>query len=1024
MTDAQRIAEELISLLKETSPEAMRLSKLATDYAIACREINARLTQIGEVLDAGDDRQALLIAESPPPVMDDADALCFAQLDRWKALCEAEGLQLAPPIKASVVHRLNSLYAKGVAGDHQIYKDFRSAVLSRDDEKALTLARAIEKLSPNDANAGKERARLEDKVFRARVAKLEKAIAAGDGNDVEQALAGVREFGARGDEGEPPAVAKANELLRDQRARAAMVRCKEWTAQLGKLVADGEWQAVGDILARIDEASREHGFVFPGEIQTELQTARDFFGKKRAEFLENAAFQAALRDLQAHADTVESHTQMPGVKPLAQLSEFLTTLNRCWQKVNSYAREVDEAIIQRVSKQVDALRTEIARRQKNRLLTTLAGVAVSIVLVSVLGWYLLGLYRANEVASEISAGIAANQISVVEQLIASAQEDGLTKFSAALKGRLEEGQTWLDGRRSEAGSALEQLDSFEAAATNGFNGWDIVASHTRFDELMTSIEAMPKEKQVDLIPRAGKVRESLSAWSRQVVQEMTDATRQSVEEFEAELAPLLTQKQPVKTFGEVLGQAEKTVATWDETLASGVPGLSMPPSLQASIDGHRDTLTQMRGQLGELTENLAAIQQAVSLPEFSEATAKAAESRLVQLEEVQALRPIARQKFDNEALMAELMFPWNPTAWHAFLKGDEASRLHPMDTLQLEDGIFGRIYNDQFTKSIFQADISGRPNRRIYTKGVRLLESVRDEFEASNDKSRRVKTFTGAMFDPALDGSVIQFEMRTLTSGASNDRERATEAKNIGPAAPSVIFNRMQLDGFYKDGKPAISFWEVLDRATSAGADSPLYLGFVAQQFSSINDARPFAWGAHFTPSGNEFLRQVRTATGGASIRSGSWLAPGGDQELADQLKPLFAQPSSFFKEAQLNRLLARSTKAAGTLEYAGFVGIDGQPVITRATPLTDALWGLTGNPPEQTASLLFKLAPKGETGATYEAVVAAPPFSPIFYFPGDRKKIFATAEQDVLPTPELLKQLQLPPLFRDVVAQQVEESK
>lgn len=1019
MTNAQRIIEEISAVLKEASPEATRLSRLATDYAAACRDVNARLTQIQEVLDAGDDRQALWIAESPPPVMDDADALSFAQIDRWKALCAAEGLQPAPVLKATVVHRLNALYAKGISGDHRIYKDFRSAILSRDDEKALTLARAIEKLCPNDSNAGKERVRLEEKVFRQRVSALEQAIASGDGTSVEQALQSVREFGARGDEAEPPAVAKANELLRDQRARAAMIRCKDWAGQLGKLVTAGEWQAVGDILARVDEASREHGFVFPGEIQTELKSGRDFFSAKRAEFLENAAFQTSLKDLQSEAETVESHIQMPGVKPVAQLSEFLTTLNRCWQKVNSYGREVDDDIIQRVSKQVDALRTEIARRQKNRLITTLAGVAASIVVVAVLGWYLLGMYRANEMASEIASAIAANQVSVVEQLIATANDGALTRFSATLHGRMEEGQTWLDGRSSEAGAAIEQLSSFESAALDGFKSWDVVTSHRQFGELMTSIEAMPDEKKVDLVPRAVKVREALTTWAQGRGQEMTDATRQSVEVFEADLVPALAQKQSMQSFDETLGRAEKALAGWDETIGAGVPGFSLPPALQASIDGHRDTLTGMRTQLDELKTDLAAIEAAGSLTDYTAAVSQASDSRLVQLEEVQALGPVARQKFDQESLTAELMFPWNPAAWSAFLKGDEASRLHPEETLQVEDTIFGRIYNDQFTQSIYQADVSGRPNRRIYTKGTGLLVDERDEFSTSNYETRRIKTFTGSMYDPAVDGSVIRFQMRTLTASSKNDEERVTDAKNIGPSAPSTIFSRMQLDGFYKDGKPILSFWEVLDRATAAGAESPLYLGFVAQQFSLINDTRPYAWGAHFTPSGAEFLRQVRTATGGASIRSGSWLSPGDDEEIAAQLTPIFSEPSVFLKEAMLNRSLARSAKAAGTVVYAGYVGMDGKPVITRSTPLADALWGLSGNPPEQTASLLFKLAPKDETGAQYEAVGSAQPFSPLFYFPGDRKKMFEAAEREVAPSPDVLKRLQLPPLFHDIASQQ-----
>jgi hypothetical protein len=89
-------------------------------------------------------------------------------------------LEVAPRLPSATVQRLDALYAKGITANHPLYKDFRAAVLSRDDTKALQIVRTIFKLNPGDDNARKELQRLENKYRQELLEELKTALKFGD----------------------------------------------------------------------------------------------------------------------------------------------------------------------------------------------------------------------------------------------------------------------------------------------------------------------------------------------------------------------------------------------------------------------------------------------------------------------------------------------------------------------------------------------------------------------------------------------------------------------------------------------------------------------------------------------------------------------------------------------------------------------------------------------------------------------------------------------------------------------------
>jgi hypothetical protein len=127
----------------------------ASHYARLCSEAESRLEMIAAMLEKGSDYQALQTAEQEPPLLDLVGVLSFGGEKAWMEFCQAHQLPIAPRLDAKTVQALDRLYAQGVTANHPLYKDFRAAVLSREDDKALRIVRTILRLNSGDENAAR-----------------------------------------------------------------------------------------------------------------------------------------------------------------------------------------------------------------------------------------------------------------------------------------------------------------------------------------------------------------------------------------------------------------------------------------------------------------------------------------------------------------------------------------------------------------------------------------------------------------------------------------------------------------------------------------------------------------------------------------------------------------------------------------------------------------------------------------------------------------------------------------------------
>jgi len=999
MTPSQLCREKIESALKRGLPDIGALSALAADFDEHCRKLNGRLEQLQSVLDSGDERQALLMAEEYPPVMDEAQALSFPKLGQWREMCSANHLAIPPELRTSVVQQLNVIYAKGITSSHSIYKEFRTAVLERDDARALVLARTIEKLNPADVNAKSERERIEKKVFNSYVTILGESIQSADVMRILRSLAATEALGLPDRESDSSQVQEAREIRRKHDARQAEGKIVEYLSEMASAGKSGHWVRVRELIARIEGLAVEHKLILPPDQIAAIADGRSLFTEKQNAAIKSAEFKEALKNLLTHAEAVESKTQAKGGSTASELHALLSELSRHWQTVEGFSMKVDHEVIEKVSRLVEILRSEIARLQKRRVATVSASVALAVVVVSVTGWFLLGLFRAKESAALIRTEIAARHCTAAARLASEAESKGLPRFSSELVGAIESAAVFQKSVETSVKLADSHLEEFEVLAERDKFGGGIPADVSdRFARLDKEITSLPGEYQTTFKTRMEKCRESLESWLASQGESNTAKLTELLDAFECKNKPLLEKDQSIVEFRTVLASASMAADAWRPLAESRLPALKIPADLASRVEITRSKLETLKSGLTQCDEALDGMARATNVKEYQEALAKLGASEMIFLSDVRAARLAQPAQPGIEEFMARLLFPDDPSAWIACKNGGEAMDLHPQTLLPREDAAYDKLLNDPYSDKIYQASITGSPDRIIYTQGAPL---------SSDPGADGRLDYSGKVFDPRYDGNSIKFSLRSFSSESHENSTRAKFAGDKRLSTFSTVYSAMSPKSFMaNNGNIVHSVWELIDRATATNEKSPVYMAFVAQQIQDLVSVRPYAWGVHFTPGAKAFLTDVKDKLGGERIVSGSWMFPETSERAANKLGDIFSKTTSFQKEASFNRAVTVAVVNSG-LDFAGYVDFAGRPVLSDKISPPDALFGLNGTINENAPARLFD---RESDGQSYRTVGTPIPLTPLFRFTGERKEVLKKAMKAA--GLESLSSITLPPLF------------
>ena len=998
MTPAGFVVEKVRQNLRLGGSDA----GLAMDYSRECINVNARLEQLREILDSGQELQALLMAETPPSILDEA-SLLQSVAEEWKTLCLENSLEVAPELQFQAAQRLNLLYSKGISPSHTIYKDFRNAIMARDDVRAMEIARAIERLNPADTNAKAERERLEGKVFRSRDSALSEALATQeDSRLVLERLESLESLGQSALESESLNHTRGVEVRRVVRRDSACRELQEfYLPSLQDALASGNWRTARESLSRVDAICSEHGLVLNPEFQQIASTARDLVNREFNAEQRRTSFQNALTELLRHINQIETHLQDLGTLGLKPSREALSVLKQLWQKLEGYSMEVAPEVIQKVTRSANTLEERIRILQRRILMLWTTGIGVALILTGLGSWWLLGSYNAGALEKEIQSAIKLCHPKALENLVRDAQDRNLKSFSPALMAAISGAESYLAAERERMEALSQNLATLEDQMKSGFSGIDLARLQEDWSTFQKTMATVAEENLAPLHPKINTIQRAIKSKVSELGSSQFELVRKRVQAFDQNFVESIRKSKKLTDLEEHLKAALNEVREWDPLLKSPDSSVMVPADIQTRATEYDRLLSNQSAELNQAKQILDNMNKATTLDEFLRARAEfVTVLKSVSLEDIHKARTASAISISQDKMLAGLLMPWDTAAWSHFAQGGDAANLRPDQMSESELKIYGQLFNAVGKEPIYE----------YMVKGSKTTPDSKDRLVYSQNRllSEPGGTRKGKVFDTAFPEipNKVTFTEKTFSEGNSPAKIYYASIEDKGLCPFSEMSTRMDLVRFINaDGKPQFTTWEVIDRATSSPKIDPIYLAYIVQSIDAMTSMRPSAWGTHFSPSFSKIKQQVATATAGSNVSPGDWIT---SETLKKKLSNFSIEPTKLEAEARFLKSLAETCKSKG-LQFAGYLGSDLQPVVLPSV-LSNELWGLAGDSKNPKPSLVCMR----DTSGNWKVHLKPLPYSPLFAFPEDRRLVFEQAAKSA--GIKNWTNIQVPPFVEDLV--------
>jgi len=465
------VIDQVINTLKER-PAGIPPEVLAEQYHAACESVNARLSRIQVMLENKSDIEALQVAEESPSLMGLVELLAFGDEVVWQEYCEAHGHAVAPLIDFRKVDALAALYEKGLSPNHPLYRDYRSAIRSRDDDKALELLGIISRLNPSDANAVKEMHRLGRKGTIAELEQLKVCLQSGTDEELVGRMAKVETIA-------PDEEYQSRAEWKSALARRGVYEKREGRNRMGELLKMAEaglepetWRSAAGHEAEISRLGGAFGFPSEDGFAERLQAVSTALTGYREAAERDAAIRKLVRKLESLAEEVETRGVTPEGITVAFATSTLDTVRRQERELASLSGSVPNSSRARIRATTDRLEQIVQlSRSRKKMRNASVGALVGIVFIAGAGFGFVAL-QASSFKSELDDAIAAESVQQTKSLVGSADRSGLIFKFPSVVSKVAEAEQWAANRTEEAASAEKLLAGLEDGARSGFSGVD------------------------------------------------------------------------------------------------------------------------------------------------------------------------------------------------------------------------------------------------------------------------------------------------------------------------------------------------------------------------------------------------------------------------------------------------------------------------------------------------------------------------------------------------------------------------
>ncbi|MCF7788471.1 MAG: hypothetical protein K9N47_20285 [Prosthecobacter sp.] len=993
--------EAIRAALKEEVPPSA-VEDAAVIYAQLCSDVERRLDLVAAMLQKGSDYQALQVAEEDPPLLDLAASVSFGEEKNWQIYCDTHGLKVAPRVDIRIIQDLETLYGRGISANHPLYKDFRAAVLSRDDAKALRIVKTILKLNPQDANAQKELQRLENKALQEKIDLLREALKTDDEERIATLTEDIKAVA-------PPSklerldVFEQGESIRQAlRRRQAEARVPDMLSTMKMLMAEGRWRQVGQMLSVLNAMFKEHGFAPADAAQkATLEDLTQYHLKERAADEKQRNFDRTLKTFLVFVEEVETRLLTGAGVTYDEITGKDESFVKRWKELEGYQLPVAAESLQRLRAAGQELRAKLERMQRAKRLGNIALAAAALVLLCCISAIGLHAWKAWTLTQELASYQAKENYSAAEGLIKKLRsEEELLLRWPYLQARIEEVSSWAAKTRVTGKQAADALLALE----NSFQGEKSKLTATQLVRQLDDAGALVKQLGGDVAAepknRLVTLKTKADLHLATVLKQLSTSTSTTLGKLEQRGTAELSHEKIAANVSTSCTAIDKELKPLEALLKPEVPVLALPADLETRIRALRQRLNTYQEDLRTFAAIRKETGSAGSLDDYRKAVTK---WQTIKFAEAAPSLKMLDTLPTEKAFQAALFTGGDQEVLQAVLDDKSGRYMAPDTLLETELKMILSLLHNEYLNNIFESSVvhysSKKSSGTVWSMG-------KPEVTVIGDSTR----WSAKFYEPDPTQRTVLFIQQSFTRAGQAGEYQGAAIATIRQSQTSELMNLLDIGRISDEKgervlKPLL---EVCDKLVQDTQGSSIAKAYVLLKFEDLMRVRPREWGLHYCPSLQQDLRILHQTLGTTSLRSEDWLVPDMREKwqapLAAFFKPL--KDRAYLREAHAHRNYLRAATKAG-LKFAGYVETDLSLVLNPQGSTASELWVLGR---ENGKPLMVANPAAGKAAADAPKTImatASVPLSPAFYVTADRRALLQQYQEalsstgvDITPLP------------------------
>ncbi|MGV3662956.1 MAG: hypothetical protein ACO1TE_22415 [Prosthecobacter sp.] len=955
--------------------------QVAVEYAQFSEQARQRLESVITLLQKGNEYQALQIAEEEPPLLDLLATLNSGEEPGWASFCQTHGLRPAARVNPAHVRELEALYARGASASHPLYKDFRAAVLARDDARALKMVRMILKLNPADSNARQELERLEHKQAQEHLEQLKIALKTDDEEHIASLTEAIQALDPAGRLERLDVYEQGLAVRRALRKRQLRARLPEIVAELTGLQKAGAWQALRGQLETLRATAMDYGLDLAAEpAATVLNDLEKSYADEKVAEARQREFEKVLKEFESFVNEVEQRLQAGAGMSYEETVARDETFLRRWKELDAFKMPVVKDRLTRLTAAGQGLRAHLQRLQRGRRLRKVALAAVIVVGVFSAGALGMHRWKAHALADELAAYQAKAAVASAEQLVRKIQRDEeLLLRWPRLQAKTAEVAAWTAQARATETQAREAVLALEASFASKAG----LPPPAQLLRQMTDAGALVAQVAEDIAPelrnRLAALLTRQEAWLAGARKEIQDSAASALAQIEPLADSQLSYEQPASQVAASLAGLDKQLIPLEMLLKPEADVLQLPAALESRILAMRERLVTFRGALDEFEQARSLARDATTLEDYTSALML---WKKVRFAEAAPALPLLAALPTQRSFQAALLTGGDEQMLTAVLEDASGRFMTPETSLDSDKEVLLSLMADATLNDIWEHTLEtyggNGGTRTVWSRGQLKHTIIGDTVR-----------WTGQFYDPATSQSSVGFikkDFSRLTASSGFQGQGITGSQISGTSA---FMNVLQINRVTDENGERIvrSLLDVFEKLMLNRSASPVARAYIILRLEMMAARRPQAWGMHLCPSLQADLHGLHQLLGQTVLQGEDWLLPATRDRWTAPLADFFATCAGrgYFKEATVRREFLRAAAVAG-LKFGGYVETDLSLILNQSGRTAAELWVISqdgGRP---------LLIPNHEAAAgsssSRPAISTARPLSPVFFIPVDRRQL------------------------------------